>query len=331
MKHFILCAAIGLAGFMANGGAAAQELTVYSGRAESFAGPLFKSFEQQTGIRIKARYASTAEIAALLHEEGDKSPADVFLAQDAGALIENAGQFVELPQSLSESILPEYHSPDKTWIGTSGRARVLAYSPERVPADKLPKSVHDVTGPEWKGKVGFAPKNASFQAFITAMREVEGEQAAHDFVEGLVNNGAKTYANNTAQVQAIADGEIDLGLINTYYLTRFKLRDAKFPVEQTFFDKGDIGNLLFVSGVGILKTSKHQSDAEKFVEFLLSPVVQQYFATTIGEYPVIDGIIQNPTLTGNVASPREFAPAVPLEKLGDVEGTKKLLTKLGLL
>lgn len=331
MRKTIFAGALSIATIISAIAAQAQELTVYSGRGESFAGPIFKIFEEQTGIKIKARYGSTAELSALLKEEGAKSPADVFLAQDAGALIENRPLFADAPKALSETVLPQFRSNDPKWLATSGRARTLAYSKERVKADQLPKSVFDLTKPEWKGKVGYSPKNASFQAFLTALRVQEGEEKAKAFVKGLVDNGAKTYANNVAIVQAIADGEIDAGLVNSYYLTRFVARDAKVPVAQTFFEKGDIGNLLFVSGAGIVETSKNKEDAAKLLDFFLSPAVQQHFASAIGEYPVIKGVIPNPTLTGPLATPTDYAPKVPLEKLGDVSATKKLLTELGLL
>ncbi|OLP53109.1 ABC transporter substrate-binding protein [Rhizobium rhizosphaerae] len=321
---------LALAGLIAAAPAHADDLTVYSGRGEAFMAPILKVFEEQTGIKTKARYGTTAELAALLREEGAKSPADVFIAQDAGALGATADLMEPLPAGLFEGQMAAYRGGNDSWIGTSGRARTLVYSSERVAADKLPQSVYDLVKPEWKGKVGFAPKNASFQAFVTAMRVKDGEDKARAFVKGLVDNGARTYANNVSQVQAVADGEVDVALVNSYYLTRFKLRDAKFPVSQTFFAKGDIGNLLFVSGAGVLKASDDKSDATKLVEFMLSPVAQQYFSASVGEYPVIKGVIANDTL-GPVAKPEDFAPDVKLEALNDTEGTKKLLTELNLL
>lgn len=310
--------------------AMADELVIYSGRGESFIAPIIKQFETQTGVKTKTRYGSTAELSALLREEGDKSHADVFIAQDSGALGANTDLLAILPDGLFEEQIEIYRNPAKNWIGTSARARTLAYSTERVKADALPKHVTDLTKPEWKGKVGFAPKNASFQAFLTALRAQEGEDKARAFVKGLVDNGARPYSNNTALIQAIADGEIDAALVNNYYLPRFKHRDAKFPVEQTFFEKGDAGNLLFVSGVGVVKSSDDKDDATKFVEFLLSPAAQQYFVSTVGEYPVVKGVINNPAL-GAVSNPEEVAPDVKQDALADTAGTKKMLTDLGLL
>jgi iron(III) transport system substrate-binding protein len=310
--------------------ASAAEITVYSGRGESFTAPMFKLFEEQTGIKVNARYGTTAELSALLREEGDKSPADLFLAQDAASLVSNEAIFAPMPADLSAGVLAGFKPASDKWIGTSGRARTMVYSVERVSEAQFPKSVYDLTAPEWKGKVGFAPGNASFQAFLTAVRVVDGEEKARQFVQGLVANDAKTYKNNTDQLQAIADGEVDVALVNNYYLTRFKLRDAKFPVAQTFFQKGDIGNLMFTSGAGVPAASDNQEAAHKLIGFLLSPAAQQYFSASIGEYPVTGGVIPNDTL-GAVADPAAFAPKVEIEALADTDGTKKLLTELGLI
>lgn len=235
--------------------ATAADLTIYSGRGEAFVAPVIEMFEDESGLDVEVRYAGTAELAALLQEEGTKSPADLFWAQDGGALGATQSLFAKLPAGVGENQSAHFKSADGRWIGTSARARVLVHSPERAPADTLPKSVLGLTDPAWKGRVGWAPSNGSFQSFVTALRVKEGEAAAKAWVEAMSANGAKSYPNNVALVQAIADGEIDAAITNNYYLGRFKGRDAKFPVEQRFFADGDIGNLMNVAGVGILQTS----------------------------------------------------------------------------
>lgn len=330
MKKYLTGGFAGLALLVAAVAAGAQELTVYSGRGETFVGPVLALFEKETGIKLKTRYGSTAEIAALLQEEGEKSPADVFWAQDAGALGANTKLFEPLPEGLSQNLSEHFKSETGLWIGVTGRSRSLVYSPERVKAADMPKSVYDLTDPKWKGRIGWAPGNASFQSFVTAMRVKDGEEAARKWVAGMVANGAKSYKNNVAIVQAVADGEIDGGLVNTYYLARFKARDAKFPVEQTFFADGDVGNLLNVAGVGVLKTSKHKPEAVKLVEFLLSPAVQQYFASTGAEYPVTKNVIPSGALE-NVSDPTKASPVIAIDKLADTEGTRAILSAAGLI
>lgn len=310
--------------------ASAQDLTIYSGRGESFVAPVLAMFEAETGIDVEVRYAGTSELATLLKEEGANSPADVFWAQDGGALGATAELFAEVPAALRETPLAVYRDPNNRWIGTSARARVFVYSAERVAEDARPNSVTDLTGDAYRGKVGWAPTNGSFQAFVTALRVAEGEEAAKAWIDGMVANDAKTYRNNTALVQAVADGEIDIALVNNYYLNRFKTRDADFPAEQSFFADGDIGNLLNVAGIGILETSDNKEEAARLGEFLLSPAVQQYFTSVGAEFPVTAGVIPNATLA-ELGDIDEAAPDVPVGELSDLEGTLELLRSANLL
>ncbi len=329
MRKTIFKGLLGLSLAMPLTAAVAQELTIYSGRGETFVTPIFKMFEKETGVKLKVRYGSTAELATLLQEEGAKTPADVFWAQDGSALGATADLFAPLPAKVYEGQSALFKNAAGKWVGVSGRSRSLVYSPKRVSKDTLPQSVFDLTDAKWKGRVGWSPVNASFQAFITAMRVKDGEEKAKVWVAAMVANGAKSYKNNTALVQAIADGEIDAALVNTYYLSRFKIADEKFPVEQTFFTKGDIGNLLNVSGVGILKASVRKKEAQQFVDFLLSPRIQQYFTSAGAEYPVVSGVIVNSSLA-NVADPAAASPEIPLDKLSDMKGTQAILVGAGL-
>lgn len=334
MKKYFYAGAMGLLLALSATSVSAQteskELVIYSGRGETFVGPVLKMFEDKTGIKLKVRYGSTSEISALLQEEGAKTPADIFWAQDGVALGVNSDLFAPLPKELFNNQPEHFKSTNGSWIGITGRARSLVYSSKRLKKEDLPARISDLTASKWKDRIGWAPGNASFQAFITAMRAHEGEKETQQWVKSMIANGAKSYKNNTAIVQAIADGEIDAGLVNTYYLARFKASDEKFPVEQTFFEDGDIGNLLNVAGVGILKTSKHKEDALKLVEFLLSPSIQQYFSSTGSEYSVIKEVIPNAAL-GAAAHPEKASPAVDINKLLDIKGTRKLLSDEGLL
>ncbi len=310
--------------------AMAQDLTVYSGRGEAFVGPVIAMFEEESGLDVEVRYAGTAELATLLQEEGANTPADIFWAQDGGALGATQELFAEIPASVSENQPDQFKSGENLWIGTSARSRVLAYSPERAPEESLPDSVLDLTDEAWNGRIGWAPTNGSFQAFVTALRVVEGEDGAREWVEGMAANGTKVYPNNMSLVQAIADGEIDAALTNNYYLGRFTAADAEFPVSQRLFAQGDIGNLLNVAGVGILETSDAQENAQAFAQFLLTPAIQQYFTSAGNEYPVIEGVIPSASLSA-VSDIREEAPEVPIDQLSDLEGTLELLRSANLL
>lgn len=321
-----------LLGLLLVGATTAQQLTLYSGRGEALVDPIIRQFERETGVRVNVRYGGTAELAVLLQEEGRATPADLFWAQDGGALgaVARAGLFAPLPETLYAELPDIYTTETGMWVATSGRARVLAYSPERVSADELPASVFDLVDARYRGRVGWAPTNASFQAFVTAMRVVHGEERTRAWLVGMRDNGAEAYRNNTALVEAIAAGEIDFAITNNYYLLRFLANDPNFPVAQVFFEPGDIGNLVNVAGIGILAASTNYDTALRFIEFLLSPQAQQYFTGNVYEYPVTEAVIQNPRLEA-FSTLLELSPRVNLDDLEDLEGTLRLLREVGLL
>jgi len=307
-------------------------LVLYSGRSQSLVEPILKRFEDASGIVIQVKYGSSAQLAIALQEEGDKSPADVFWAQDAGALgaLSSAQLFSTLPTDAIEKVLDGFRHPDNEWVATSGRARVFAYSSARVAPDEMPNSVFDLYDPHWKGRVGWAPLNASFQSFVTAMRETHGNSLTMRWLTGMINNDVKSYSKNTAIIEAIAAGEIDMGLPNHYYLLRFKSEDADYPVEQSFFEPGDIGNLVNVAGIGILETSSRKEQAEQFVRYLLSAEAQEYFVSEIFEYPVVDVPLENPSLV-DIEELRDVAPKVNLEDLRELNETLDMLRRVELL
>ena len=310
----------------------AETLTIYSGRSKSLVEPIIKQFEEATGIQVKANYGGTTQLAAALLTEGDKSPAALFWAQDAGALgaVSKKEMFEKLPESVLTKVASGFRDAEGYWVATSGRARVLAYSPERVKMDELPESIFDLTKPMWKGRVGWAPTNASFQAFVTSLRVQVGEDKTADWLRGMKANGVKKYAKNTPIIEALAAGEIDAGLPNHYYLLRFKKTDADYPVAQTFFKASDPGNLVNIAGVGVLKSSDNKEAALKFVEFLLSAKAQQYFTSDVFEYPVIESVTQNPNLVP-LSELIKVAPVFNLNDMDDLDGTVKLLQAVEVL
>lgn len=321
----------------AGSGALAEEpadkgsLLVYCGRGEALVGPLFKEFEKQTGIKVQVSYATTGQQLAKLLVEGERSPADLFWAQEEGALgvLARGGKLTELPKELLEKVDVKFRNKGGQFVATSGRARVLAYSPARVKKEELPKSVFDLTDAKYKDKIGWAPPNASFQAFVTAMRKSHGEEKARKWLQEVKANGAKTFANNRLILDAIAAGQIDIGLPNHYYLIAYKQKDAAFPVEQTFFADGDVGNLMMLSGAGVLKSAENKEQAHKLIKFLLDKTAQTHFTEKNNEYPVVPGVKVNPILVSYDELTRK-APKIELDQLDDLEGTKKLLKEVGL-
>jgi iron(III) transport system substrate-binding protein len=330
-KRALMIGALGL-GVLATtlGEAKAAEITLYSGRGEALVEPLIRAFERDTGITVNVRYGGTSELAVLLQEEGAASPADLFWAQDAGALGATVDLFAELPKELVDQVDSSYRDRDARWIATSGRGRVLYYSKERVAEDELPASVFDLTDERYRGRVAWAPTNGSFQAFVTGMRVAHGDEATKEWLEAMVANDAKAFRNNTTMVIGIADGEADFSLNNNYYLLRFLAGDSDYPVASTLFQDGDIGNLLLVAGMGLLETADQPEEAVRFVEYLLQPQGQQYFTSQVFEYPVTDAVIENPALP-SIEAVRASAPDVDLNAIADLEGTLELLREVGLL
>ena len=310
----------------------AETITLYSGRSKSLVDPIIQQFEKETGIEVKVSYANTTQLAAKLLTEGKKSPAALFWAQDAGALgaVSKEKLFEKLPKSILNKVPKTFRHDDGYWIATSGRARVLADSPERVKMEDLPESVFDLTQSKWRGKVGWAPLNASFQAFVTAMRGQVGEKRTEKWLRDMKDNGTKTYPKNTPIIEALDAGEIDLGLPNHYYLFRFKKGNSKFPVEQTFFKAKDAGNLVNVAGIGLLKSSDNKKTALKFIEYLLSAKAQQYFVSEVFEYPVIEGVIPNTNLLP-LEELLKIVPKFDLNEMDDLEGTIKLLRRADIM
>ena len=309
--------------------AAPGALVVYSGRSESLVGPLIEIFQAVTGIDVSVKYGSTGEIAATLLEEGKNSPADVFFAQDPGGLGAVAAMLEPLSDELIGLVPGWARSPEKKWVGISGRARVVVYNRENVKKADLPATLVGFTAPEWKGRIGWAPSNASFQAMVTTMRVLWGEEETSDWLSSIQSNEPKVYPKNTPIVAAAASGEVDVGLVNHYYLHRFVQEDGESFGARNFFMNGDgPGSVVLVAGAGVLETADNEANAEKFIRFMLSAVAQQYFAGQTFEYPLIDDV-----KTHRLLPPiSELAkPAVDMASLADVEGTQRLLRELGIV
>ncbi len=307
----------------------AGSLVIYSGRGESLVDPIIQQFADVTGIDVQVKYGGTASLAATLLEEGANSPADVFYAQDPGGLGAVESLLAPLPTGILERSPEWARSPQGLWAGVSGRARVLVYSPDRVPEDELPADISELTDPKWKGRVGWAPTNGSFLTMVTGMRKLWGEEKTAEWIEGMVANDATIYPKNTPQVAAVAAGEIDIGLVNHYYLYRFISEEGEdFAARNYHLSGGGPGALVMVSGAGILGTAANRENAERFVEFLLGTVAQQYFAGQTFEYPLVEGVKVNRLLTPLDEIAR---PDIALADLSDLEGTTAILRDLGAL
>ena len=308
-----------------------EVVTIYSGRNENLVGPLLERLEEATGTTVEVRYGDSAELAAQLLEEGERTEADLFFSQDAGALgaLAKEGRLATLDESLTGSVLDGYADDEGRWVATSARARVVAYHPELAPEVTEMTSIDAILDPKYAGQVGIAPTNASFQSFVTALRVTEGEDGAREWLTRLAENDPQIYEKNGLILDAVDSGEVALGLINHYYW--FEKADEVGTDAMTaqihFLNSDDPGALINVAGVGILEGSEQSDAAAGIVEFMLSEEGQQYFTDETSEYPVVDGIELKEGLTP--LSELEGS-TVDLNQLDSLAETLALLEEVGL-
>jgi len=304
-------------------------LVIYSGRSESLIGPLIADFEELTGAEVRVNYGSTGPLAATLLEEGKNTPADVFFAQDPSGLGAIDTMLSDLPSDVLSAVPEWAKDPEGRWIGTSGRARVIVYNTDVLSEAELPDSIEDLAKPEWKGRIGWPPTNSSLLAMITAMRQEWGEDRTRDWLKGIVANEPKTYAKNTPTVAAVAAGEIDVGLVNHYYLHRFIAEEGESFAARNYYTRAaDPGSVVLVAGVGILEGSDNKELAIQFIKFLLSVSGQQFFASQTYEFPLNDQAQPNNLLP---ALEDVTKPSIDLGDLTDLAGTQALMREVGAL
>lgn len=270
----------------------ANALTVYSGRSEELVAPLIDRFEEQTGIDVEVRYAGSTELAATLLEEGSRSPADVFFAQDPASLgtVALADRFATLPDETIAAVPDRFVDSEGRWVGVSGRARVVVYDTGLVSSSELPATEAGFTEAAWAGRTAIAPTNGSFLSFVAAKILLEGEAATSAWLSAMADNRSPTYAGNSAIVAAVNDGQVPAGLVNHYYLFRLEAGEPDAVAENYFFPEATAGSLVMPAGAGILETAPHPAAATVFVEYLLSASAQEYFAAETYEYPLVTGV-----------------------------------------
>lgn len=302
-------------------------LVIYSGRNENLVRPLIERFEQSSGLEVEVRYADTTELTATLLEEGDASPADVFFAQDAGALAALAaeGRLAVLPEKAVGAVDERFRDPQDRFVGVTGRARTIAFNPTETNKSEVPSSIFEVADPKWKGRIGLAPSNASFVSHVSALRAEFGEEKVKKFLADLAATEPKIFDSNSLVIQAIAAGEVDLGLVNHYYALNEKKERPDSQVENAFLTEGAFVNM---AGVAVLEGAENADAAQQFVEFLLSEEGQTYFREETNEYPLVDGQ-EGPASLPALAELKTVK--VPLAKLGeDLRRSTELIQEAGL-
>jgi iron(III) transport system substrate-binding protein len=283
-----------LAGCGGGDAGAAETLTVYSAQHESLVRTMLEGFTDETGIALEFRDANDAELANQIVQEGEASPADVFLTENSPSIdvLDREGLLAPLDQATLDQVGAQYRPASGNWTGFAARSTVLVYNPAQLPQDQLPASILDLADPVWQGRIGIAAGGADFQAIVAGVLALRGEEATRAWLEGLERN-ANVYPSNSAVMVAADEGEIDAGVMYHYYWYRDQAENALKgdDAELHFFRNEDPGAFLSVSGAGVLASTDQPEQAQQLVAYLTSPAAQQRLAeSTALEYAVGNGV-----------------------------------------
>jgi iron(III) transport system substrate-binding protein len=307
------------------------KLTIYSAQHQNLTQAWAKAFQDKTGIDVQIRYGSDSSMGAQIVQEGDKSPADVFLTENSPAMttVQNAGLLAKIDDSTIAQVGPTYAPSTHEWVGIAARSTVLVYNPSKISEAELPKSIMDLQDPKWNGKWGAAAGGADFQAIVSAILETQGEAKTEAWLKGL-KNGAQIYQNNIAVMKAVNAGQVPVGIMYHYYwyrdqaLTKAGSKNTKL----LYFRHQDPGAFVSISGGAVLKSSKHAANAQKFLAFITSAEGQRMLATSDAkEYAVGNDVPSDPAL-----EPLDSLQAPPVDPF-KLNGPKviELMTQAGIL
>jgi iron(III) transport system substrate-binding protein len=307
-------------------------ITLYNGQHEQTTAMLVAGFEKQTQIKVKVRSDDEDVLGNQILQEGGSSPADVFYTENTPVLedLQEKGLLAPLPASTLAAVPSKYSSPQGDWVGVSGRVSVLVYNTSQIKASELPSSILELAQPKWKGKLGFAPTETDFQPLVTSITKLDGEAAAEKWLKGLQAN-SKVYPDNETVVAQVNNGESTVGIINHYYWYRLRDEVGQSGMHSAlhYYAPHDPGYLLNVSGAAVLKSSKQQAAAQRFVAFLVSKQGQEILAHSHSyEYPIGSGV-----LTAQPLKPFDELQLSPvtIADLGNGHAPLELEQKLGLL
>ena len=303
----LAAAALALPLLAACGGEDEPSLVIYNAQHEELIDVVAEKFTEKTGIEVELRNGSDLELANQLVAEGKDSPADVFLTENSPAmtLVDSKDLFTELDQSTLDKIPAQFRPDDGQWTGFAARSTVMVYNDEKVEESELPTSIMELAEPEWEGRISFSPTGADFQAIVSAVLATKGEAATKEWLAGLKRNGT-VYDGNNVVLQSVNAGEKDAGVIYHYYWYRDQEEAGENSDDSRlhFFGRKDPGAFLSVSGAGVLASSDDETDAQKFVDFLVSEDGQKVIADSYAlEY----------TLNPNVDLGRDVKPLSELD------------------
>jgi iron(III) transport system substrate-binding protein len=313
---------------------AAEKLVIYSGRAERLIKPVLDAFTAKTGIQVELLSSGTTELVNRLKAEGDRSPADLLITNDAGSLETARAAGLLRPLNMREierAIPPQFRAPDNSWIGLSGRFWIIVYNTAMVKPDQV-KSLLDLADPKWKDKIAIPNAGSEYlQAGVSVIRASIGDERTKRFLEGLRDNaGTHVYQKSSQIVEAVAKGQVVLGIVNHYYVYRHLAAQPTAPLGVLMPDQqeGGMGAIMNVAGIGVLKHTAHLDSAKLLVEFLVAQAGQKMFADLDKEYPLHPEVKPDPALIER----KSFRVAmVPLTRLAELrEPTLTLIEQVGL-
>ncbi len=294
----VLVAAGGfLAGWPSPAGAAAQSITLYNGQHVQTTDALVSAFERQTGITVNVRSDTEDTFTDQIIAEGSRSPADVFYTENSPPLEELAsrGMLSAVAPSTLRHTVQRYDSPAGAWAGVSARVSVLIYNTRLLKPSQLPTSVMTLASPKWSGKLALAPGETDFQPIVTAVERTHGKASALKWLDGLkANAGSHIYPDNETITSEVNAGQVAVGVINQYYWYRLRAQLGSSGMHSAiaYFAPHDPGYIVDVSGIGVLRSSTHQSAAQRFVAFVHSREGQEIIAHSDSfEYPIDSGVV----------------------------------------
>jgi iron(III) transport system substrate-binding protein len=333
----IACGSLG-AGVLTGCGSSGPSITLYSGQHEQTTNGLASAFEKQTGITVNVRDDDEGTLANYIALQGSHSPADVFYTENSPPLeyLQDKGLLSPVTSSTLSSATARYNSPGGDWVGVSARVSVLIYNPSLIAKSQLPTGVRQLADPKYQGKLALAAGETDFQPIVTSVMKTYGQAAALSWLEGIKSNAAShNVSDNETLVNDVNRGQVAFGLINEYYWYRLKAEIGASATHSqiAYFAPHDPGYVIDVSGAAVLKSSKHQAAAQKFLAFLVSKQGQEIIARASGneqsyEYPLGSGVTTSaPETPFSQLQPN----AITIADLGDGSAAVALLHQAGLL
>ena len=308
-----------------------EALQIYSSQHDNVTKAWADAFTEETGTKTQVRAGQDSSMGHQIVEEGDASPADVFLTENSPAmtLVEEAGLLAPVKKSTTKLVQADRRPSSNDWLPIAARSTVLVYNTDEVSEKDLPTSLMDLQDPEYKDQWGAGATGADFQAIVAGMLAEEGEKKTADWLDGLKDN-ARIYQNNIATMKAVNSGEVPMGVIYHYYWYRDQA-ETKEGTENTklhYFKNEDPGAFVSLSAGGVLKSADHPKKAQEFLAFVLSPEGQQVLEDSGSmEYAVATGVESDPALPA--LDTLEAPPVDPFTL--DSEKVTQLMTDAGIL